>query len=175
MRNQMITLWLASALLLAPLSVLAKKPEWAGNGAEQSAADNHQGYKESDQQGKASHRFDDNEQRNIRQYYLGDDYSYETKGKGKHKPKSLPPGLQKKLARGGKLPPGWQEKVIAGEVLDQDLYRRSEALPYELERRLDHIAGEEHRRIGHKIIRVLEGNGTIIDVIDILDGTGLLE
>ncbi|MDO6562192.1 hypothetical protein Q4488_02245 [Amphritea sp. 1_MG-2023] len=172
MRNQIITLWVASALLLAPLSVQAKKPEWAGNGAEQSAADNQQRYKESEQ---PSHRFDDNEQHHIRQYYLGDDYVHETEGKGKHKPKPLPPGLQKKLANGGKLPPGWQKKVIAGGVLDHDLYRRSEALPYELERRLDRIAGEEHRRIGHKIIRVLEGNATIIDVIDILDGTGLLE
>src|SRR4051812_7599709 len=28
--------------------------------------------------------------------------------------KGLPPGLQKKLARGGQLPPGWQNKVTVG-------------------------------------------------------------
>ncbi len=40
------------------------------------------------------------------------------KKKHKIKRKSLPPGLAKKLARGGTLPPGWQMKVARGEVMD---------------------------------------------------------
>jgi hypothetical protein len=82
----------------------------------------------------------------------------------------LPPGLQKKLARGGKLPPGWQNKVARGEVLDSEILRHSELLPYELTRNLPELRdGEEIRRVGDKVVRVLEGNGTVIDVIDLAD------
>ena len=36
--------------------------------------------------------------------------------------KSLPPGLQKKLARGGSLPPGWEKKMAAfPAALERDL------------------------------------------------------
>jgi hypothetical protein len=40
--------------------------------------------------------------------------------------KSLPPGLQKKLARGGQLPPGWQKKMQPFPI---DLERRLAPLP----------------------------------------------
>ena len=43
-------------------------------------------------------RFDPNDVHTIHQYY------------GAH-PVNLPPGLQKKLARGKPLPPGWQKKL----------------------------------------------------------------
>ncbi|PKH02670.1 hypothetical protein CXF72_10365 [Psychromonas sp. MB-3u-54] len=36
--------------------------------------------------------------------------------------KSLPPGLQKKVARGDSLPPGWQKKLAVGEKLDRQVY-----------------------------------------------------
>ncbi|MCE0558945.1 hypothetical protein Q4519_14900 [Motilimonas sp. 1_MG-2023] len=36
--------------------------------------------------------------------------------------KPLPPGLEKKVERGGELPPGWQKKLHRGEILDLDLY-----------------------------------------------------
>ncbi|ABM02805.1 hypothetical protein Ping_0964 [Psychromonas ingrahamii 37] len=36
--------------------------------------------------------------------------------------KSLPPGLQKKVARGGSLPPGWQKKLAVGEKLERQVY-----------------------------------------------------
>ena len=39
-------------------------------------------------------------------------------GSGRNRPKKkLPPGLMKKLERGGELSPGWQKKVARGEVL----------------------------------------------------------
>lgn len=40
--------------------------------------------------------------------------------------RDLPPGLQKKLARGGQLPPGWQKKL---EVFPPDVERRLPVLP----------------------------------------------
>ncbi len=47
---------------------------------------------------------------------------------------------------------------------------QTEALPDDLNRVLDQVAGEQHRRIGNKVIKVLEGDATVIDVIDIMDG-----
>ena len=57
------------------------------------------------------------------QEYRYDDDNDESGRDKPKKQKSLPPGLQKKLARGGELPPGWQKKVARGEVLDMALYR----------------------------------------------------
>jgi len=45
--------------------------------------------------------------------------------KNNHKSKkhnSLPPGLQKKQARGQALPPGWQKKLQRGHILDIKVY-----------------------------------------------------
>lgn len=68
------------------------------------------------------------------------------------------------------MPPGWEAKVARGEVLDSDILRYSERIPHELARRLPTIRdGEEVRRVGNKVVRVLEGNGTVIDVIDLAD------
>ena len=39
--------------------------------------------------------------------------------------KQLPPGLQKKMNRGGVLPPGWQKKLKQGAVLDREIYEAS--------------------------------------------------
>jgi hypothetical protein len=67
--------------------------------------------------------FNDAERSRILEYYKHhrDDELVEGTGSAKKsKKKKLPPGLQKKLARGGELPPGWQTKVRRGEVLDAD-------------------------------------------------------
>lgn len=88
----------------------------------------------------------------------------------KEKHKKLSHGLQKKLQRGGELPPGWQTKVNRGEVLDAELLRYARPLPDDLSRRLPALrSGEEMLRIGDKVVRVLEGNGTVLDVIDLAD------
>ena len=64
--------------------------------------------------------------------------------------RNLPPGLQKKLARGGQLPPGWQKKV--------------EAFPPELERRLPRLPAGHYRGVmdGHAVI--YSPGGGIVDV-----------
>ncbi|MFQ6371786.1 hypothetical protein [Shewanella sp. YIC-542] len=40
--------------------------------------------------------------------------------------KSLPPGLQKKAAKGQPLPPGWQKRYNKGDILETDIYHRGE-------------------------------------------------
>jgi hypothetical protein len=65
--------------------------------------------------------------------------------------RNLPPGLQKKVARGGTLPPGWQKKL--------------EPFPVVLERQLPPLAPGYRRGVidGHAVI-YRQDNHTIIDV-----------
>ena len=56
--------------------------------------------------------------------------------------RNLPPGLQKKVARGGELPPGWQKKF--------------EAFPVEVERQLPRLP------VGYRR-GVIEGQAVIYD------------
>lgn len=65
--------------------------------------------------------------------------------------RNLPPGLQKKVARGGQLPPGWQKKF--------------EPFPVELERRLPPLQDGYRRGVidGHAVIYNSRTN-VIIDV-----------
>jgi hypothetical protein len=64
--------------------------------------------------------------------------------------RNLPPGLQKKLARGGSLPPGWQKKI--------------EPFPVALERGLTRLPTGYSRGVidGHAVI--YNSRGMIIDV-----------
>jgi hypothetical protein len=100
----------------------------------------------------------------IKKYYISDQH------KGiKVKKKALPPGLKKKLARGGDLPPGWQKKIIRGEVLDAETYRYAVHVPYDLIKRLpSQPKGTALIKIEGKIVRLLEATGTILDVFDII-------
>jgi len=68
----------------------------------------------------------------------------------KHKDKGLPPGIAKKLERGGTLPPG-----IAKRYLPDDLKR---ALPEPPE-------GYEHIIIGRDVVSVEIDTGKIADII----------
>ncbi len=87
---------------------------------------------------------------------------------GKKHKKRLPPGLAKKVERGGELPPGWQKKVAAGEVLDEELYRRARPLSDEERRRYPSTskAGTKLLKIENKIIRVMDATRVILDVLD---------
>ena len=96
-----------------------------------------------------------------------DEYGHDKKHKKYKKKKSLPPGLRKKLERGGELPPGWQKKVQRGEVMDVQLYYRSQPIPYDLQRKLPRqYYGAEVREIEGRIVRVLNATGAIIDTFD---------
>jgi Ni/Co efflux regulator RcnB len=77
----------------------------------------------------------------------------------------LPPGLQKKVARGKPLPPGWQKKLARGEHLDLDYYRQGMGLPDELLRRLPPPPpGSEILQIEDRFIRLDAATRTILDV-----------
>lgn len=120
--------------------------------------------------------FSESERDDIRRFYRQNEAKQargkksKHKHKNKHAAKQLPYGLQKKLARGGQLPPGWQKKVAQGDVLSREMLSHSKYLPAELARHLPaHEDGIAIRRVGDKVVRVLEGNGTVLDVIDLAD------
>lgn len=52
---------------------------------------------------------------------LGVDFSF-AKNDKKNNSKSLPPGLEMNAARGKALPPGWQKKMVAGSILDKEVF-----------------------------------------------------
>ncbi len=88
--------------------------------------------------------------------------------KGK-KEKVSPPGLKKKLSRGGNLPPGWQKKIIRGEVIDAEIYKYAVHVPYDLIKRLPpQPKGTVLIKVEGKIVRLLETTGTILDVFDLI-------
>lgn len=159
-----------AALLMAPASQAAK-PEGVGKDKtkHQHKAAKHNksansGNTESYDDAKI-YGFTRNEADIIRDYY-GDHYGYDARTY-----KSLPKGLQKKLARGGTLPPGWQRKLQQGDVLDHELRALSEPIPESLRRRLPDYdrARYELIRIKDQIVRVARGEGTIIDILSLTD------
>ena len=104
------------------------------------------------------------EKKIIKEYLKG----VSAKKKNKVKKKSLPPGLAKKLARGGTLPPGWQMKVARGEVMDYEVYNNSMPLPEELLRKLLTIPeGTVLLQVGNKIVKVIEASRTIVDLFEL--------
>jgi len=106
----------------------------------------------------------DAEQSEIIRYYQS---TPQAAPKGR-KSRTLPPGLQKKMARGGDLPPGWQKKVARGEVLDPDVYRHAACLPEELIKKLPPAPdGTVLVKVEGKVIRLYEATRTILDVFDI--------
>lgn len=108
----------------------------------------------------------DSRDRAVLTGYLGGSEGYGDGGKGSaKKAKSLPPGLRKKLERGGELPPGWQAKVARGEVIDMDLYRHAQSLPEDILARLGRgPAGTSVRQIDDRIVRVADATRTVLDV-----------
>jgi hypothetical protein len=103
----------------------------------------------------------------IREYFH--DYPQAApEGHKPKKPKALPPGLQKKAARGCDLPPGWQKKIVRGEVLDAEVYRHATHLPVELTKRLPPAPeGTVLIKVEGKVIRLYEATRTILDVFDV--------
>lgn len=85
----------------------------------------------------------------------------------KQSSKPLPPGLKKKMERGGELPPGWKKKLEIGAVVDPEVYARAESLPEEIRRRLPNgETGTETIKVGDEIIRVIENSREIVDILE---------
>lgn len=86
--------------------------------------------------------------------------------KWKKKDKPLPPGLQKKVDRGGELPPGWQKKLEVGGKLDTELEEAAISLPEEILKRLPEAPeNTEILQIGEEIVRVVENTREVVDIL----------
>ena len=108
--------------------------------------------------------FTSEEKEMIKKYLKG----VSAKKKNKVKKKSLPPGLAKKVARGGTLPPGWQMKVQRGEVMDYEVYNNSSTLPEELLRKISSLPkGTVLLQVGNKIVKVIEASRKIVDLFEL--------
>ncbi len=106
------------------------------------------------------------EQAAIAKYYRQQAAKSREESSGKKKP--LPPGLKKKLERGGELPPGWQKKVARGEVMDMQVYRQAQPLPGDLIKILPpQPRGTAIVAVEGKAVRLWQATRTIIDVLDL--------
>ena len=96
--------------------------------------------------------FEEFERQIVYKYFKGHVYEpvvYEERG-GPPKKKGLPPGIQKKLARGGTLPPG-----IAKQYLPDGLVTQLPPSPH----------GYERRIVGSDVLLVEIDTGVIADII----------
>jgi hypothetical protein len=91
---------------------------------------------------------------------------------GKHggkKDKGLPPGLAKKVERGGSLPPGWQKKCVRGQTMPMEVFKHCEPLPQEVLVTLPPPpAGTVIVTIEGKAIRLMQATLEILDVFDVI-------
>jgi len=72
---------------------------------------------------------------------------------------NLPPGLQKKVARGEPLPPGWQKKLKVGEPLSREVYSHREVVvPIDDE-------GLVTVRIEGKLIRLIDATREVVELL----------
>ena len=92
---------------------------------------------------------------------------FEQRGKKGKKAKSLPPGLAKKVARGGRLPPGWEKKLVIGEIVPEPVFKECHPLPPEIVIKLPAPPpGTILRAIEGRILRLHEKTLEILDVFD---------
>ncbi len=136
----------------------AKQSEQAEVKAEEAKAEREEA-KEKNKGAKENRKFTEEEREVLESWQQGN-------ANWKKSKKPLPPGLQKKVARGGELPPGWKKKLEVGAVLDPEVDAQASSLPEEILRRLpESEAGTEILRVGDEIIRVIENSREIVDIL----------
>jgi hypothetical protein len=107
-------------------------------------------------------------ERQVIQGYVAGYVIEERHPKRGKKPKRLPPGLQKKLDRGGSLPPGWEAKFRKGEILPVDIYEQAHSLPREVLAKLPpQPPGTVIITVGGKVARILAATREILDVFEV--------
>lgn len=112
-------------------------------------------------------RISSHERQVIQGYVAAHAIAEKHPGKGR-KAKSLPPGLQKKVERGGSLPPGWEKKFRRGEVVSVEIYEQCNRLPQEVMRQLPpQPPGTVIVTIGGKVGRILAATREILDVFEV--------
>jgi hypothetical protein len=121
----MTRVMLVAALAFATSTTLAAHQK--GHGSHSKKASKHEAVTTEDRRVEAHVHFSIGEQRVIREYFAP-------------RYRSLPPGLQKKVARGKPLPPGWQKKL--------------QPFPSEVERQLAPLPRDCGRGVidGHAVI-----------------------
>jgi len=66
------------------------------------------------------------------------------------------------------LPPGWEKKIVAGEVLDSDLYERGRQHPVDPETySLEPQIGTEILTIEDRVIRIKKDTNQILEIFAI--------
>ena len=105
------------------------------------------------------------DERKIIQTYAHECQTPPARGK---KAKGLPPGLAKKVARGGDLPPGWQKRCVKGEIMPEPVFRQCHPLPQEVVVKLpppppDTIVVA----ISGKVVRLAKATRESLDVFDV--------
>lgn len=82
--------------------------------------------------------------------------------------KSLPPGLAKKVERGGSLPPGWQKKIARGEVMPIEVFKAASPVPKRILIKLPPPPGGTILvAIDGKVVRLLHATRQILDVFEL--------
>lgn len=93
-------------------------------------------------------------------------FSSSEKGKIQNYYSTLPPGLAKKLKRGGQLPPGWQNRVSVGERIPTEYLSYASAVPFKLESQLSAgPVGSKLLQIADRIVRIEAGTNIVLDAI----------
>lgn len=75
------------------------------------------------------------------------------------KEKKVPPGLQKKVERGGELPPGWQKKLKRGEKIEPEVIEHGEVIETSSD-------GHVTVKVDDRIIKVIKNTREIVDIIE---------
>jgi hypothetical protein len=73
--------------------------------------------------------------------------------------KQLPPGLQKKVNRGGELPPGWAKKMEVGKPLDKEVYEHRKIISPVDDKGLLTI------EVDGKLVRLYEATREIVKIL----------
>ena len=85
-----------------------------------------------------------------------------------HNGKALPPGLAKKVERGGQLPPGWQNKCVKGAVMPADVYAHCQRLPQEIVVKLPPAPPNTVVvTVDGRVLRLAAATLEILDVFDV--------
>lgn len=161
MRTSFILGLICAAALATALPASAADKHGKHNRDERGEDGDSQG-KHGERRGYAERTFSEDERHSIYGYVQR--YG---KQEGKH-PRSLPPGLAKKVARGGRLPPGWEDKCVRGQTMPVEVYRECRPLPRELAVTLPvPPVGTVTVAVGGKVVRLLEATREILDVFDV--------
>ncbi len=159
-----VIVWLTSlGLLLVGSAALAKdKPGKGKKSSAEPASAQVTAFGTSQPAVQVKWGFSDEERRVVCEYVQ----DYHQKGGGKSK--QLPPGLAKKVARGGKLPPGWQQKCAVGEIMPPDVYDQCHPLPSEVVLKMPPPPEPTLTvTIGGKVVRLLKATREILDIFDV--------